>query len=133
MNKETILHICDVMLVHAKITANIRYEKVLNRVYFSVNDNLTVVAGRAYVQGSRYGRVEISLPIFMRTPCMAELVETILHEMAHIMEPDDNHGMKWMLATRSIGGTGARCHSMIKGYTKKEKEKIAARSILQSL
>ena len=135
ISEDTILTMCNTMLAHARKVAGSRHTSALGKVRFEVNTALTSCAGRAYtgVDHHTYGLIQISLPIFARTPCIAELVETILHEIAHIMTPDAGHSLQWILAARSIGSTGERCHTMKKGHTKKEKQKIAARAVLASL
>ncbi len=121
------------MLVYAKGVADSKYHIALSKVHFEVNTRLTSCAGRAYYKGADYGLIQISLPIFQRNPCIAELVETILHEIAHTMTPEAGHSLAWVLAAKSIGSTGTRCHSMKKAYTKKEKQDIADTSLLMSL
>ncbi len=34
--------------------------------------------------------------------------DTITHEIAHAMHPDDGHGSKWKAAAKALGGTGKR-------------------------
>lgn len=40
---------------------------------------------------------------------MAEITNTILHEMAHAITPGDGHGRKWRALFISMGGDGQRC------------------------
>lgn len=41
-----------------------------------------------------------------------EIINTILHEIAHALAPDDHHGPMWKRVARSIGCTGDRCHTV---------------------
>lgn len=40
-----------------------------------------------------------------------DMVDTVLHEIAHIMAQGDGHGIKWAMACRKVGANVERCKS----------------------
>ena len=87
----------------------------LARVHFHVNNRLTTTAGKAFAgPGPRQGRIELSGSIFRdRDNTDEELMNTILHELAHIAAPNGaKHGPAWKSMARLLGCDATRCHTM---------------------
>lgn len=115
MNEKQILAMCEAGRQLALSAANSGFERtMLQACTFEVNHDLTSTAGKAFWVRSAFGtpRIEISGPIFAQSHFAAQLIETILHELAHIMTPGEGHGPAWVAAAHRIGCGAERCHSM---------------------
>lgn len=110
MSPNQITSTCQAMLQHCQtITRSEDEDRRLLRVHFQVSETLTSCAGRA----RDTGLVEISRPIFAKTPSMAQLVDTILHEIAHVVAGcDHGHGIEWQRVALRLGCSANRCHNM---------------------
>lgn len=87
--------------------------EVVASLGYTINEKLTSTAGRA-IYSTRI--VEISGPIFRQTPVLSQLIDTILHEIAHHLawqvDGDSGHGPKWVEWAELIGCSAERTHSM---------------------
>jgi predicted SprT family Zn-dependent metalloprotease len=54
--------------------------------------------------------ITLSRPLVLLND-VAEVRDTILHEIAHALSPGDGHGPKWRAACRQIGARPVRCYS----------------------
>lgn len=74
----------------------------------SVNNRLRTTAGRCH--GGRK-RIELSGHVMRDWP-IAEVIDTILHEIAHALTPNDaGHGDEWRAKCREIGARPDRTYS----------------------
>jgi predicted SprT family Zn-dependent metalloprotease len=87
--------------------------EVVQRLNFAVNENLTATAGCANYK--TYG-VELSGPIFQKTYVLAQVIDTILHEIAHHLafrvNAERGHGEHWIMWAEMIGCSAERTHTM---------------------
>lgn len=74
--------------------------------------SLTSCAGRAYVDKRL---IEISDVIFARNQNEAALKNTILHEIAHLLTPNQGHNEVWKVTAQQIGCDGEQYHEMKTG------------------
>lgn len=115
-----------------------KYEKdkaldVMMRLCYATNENLTSCAGRANYK--TYG-VELSGPIFDKTYVVAQIIDTILHEIAHHLayrvSKEAHHGPKWIEWAELIGCSAERTHSMPRARKRtKADEALSLRSALK--
>ncbi|HEY2587403.1 MAG TPA: SprT-like domain-containing protein [Tepidisphaeraceae bacterium] len=54
--------------------------------------------------------ITLSRPLVLLND-VAEVRDTILHEIAHALTPGDGHGPKWRAACRRVGARPVRCYS----------------------
>jgi len=105
---------------------------VLNRLGFSINDRLTSTAGKAKYLSLT---VEISGPIFRQTYVLAQLIDTILHEIAHHLalriDGETGHGPTWIKWAERIGCSAERTHSMPRARRRSQQEAFELRSELK--
>lgn len=107
--------------------------EVMTHLCYATNENLTSCAGRANYK--TYG-VEISGPIFDQTYVVAQIIDTILHEIAHHLayrvNKEPNHGQDWIKWAELIGCSAERTHAMPRARKKtKQEEAISLRSTLK--
>lgn len=122
MDNNSILAICESMREYAitQLPAYMETERnSIKRIQFIVNNKLTSCAGRAK---KRAGIVEISGPVHIQTPVIAQLVDTILHEIAHILVIENGHGYEWQQMAERIGCSAERTHIMPKARKRSELE-----------
>ena len=55
-------------------------------------------------------RITLSRPLVLLNG-MDEIRDTVLHEIAHALCPDDGHGPRWRAKCREIGAKPKRCYS----------------------
>ncbi len=72
----------------------------LIRPYFSVNKRTTRRLGMA---NYRTNSIEVSFKIFETHPTSENLIDTIRHEIAHLLAPGDGHGAEWKRQCKLIG------------------------------
>ena len=96
-----------------------------------LNGRLKTCAGRAHcLNGTlNYGRVEISTKIFSHPSVnAAQLVETIRHEVAHLIaQYRAAHGPVWVAAYQRIGGNGEKYHDMTQAAAAARPKRIEAK------
>ena len=137
MHEKQILLLCKSILEIVKLYPQLSQAQKasLNKITFKVNPRLTSVVGRATISGSDFGLIEISLPVAERNNLMGDLVDTILHEIAHILEPDAGHGLAWKLIARKIGCTAERlaAPNIKKGLNASQKAKKESEALKSDL
>lgn len=63
----------------------------------------------------RYGPKIIELSSHMTPHCSdEEVLDTILHEIAHALTPGAGHSVRWRLCFKALGGSGDRCGERLK-------------------
>jgi hypothetical protein len=107
--------------------------EVIERLNFAVNEKLTATAGRANYK--TYG-VEVSGPVFHQTYVIAQIIDTILHEIAHHLayrvSAESGHGDKWVYWAELIGCSAERTHSMPRARKRtKAQEALSLRNTLK--
>lgn len=69
-------------------------------------------AGAAFFRHGKPWKLQLAAWL-LDTASEEEILETILHEIAHLLAgPRAGHGPKWKVIARSIGCTAERCHSL---------------------
>lgn len=140
LDARTIFDFCRAMAVkHIEEADSISFPErtralaVMDHVCFAVNENLTSCAGRANYK--TYG-VELSGPIFDQTYVVAQIIDTILHEIAHHIayrvDREHGHGPKWIEWAELIGCSAERTHSMPRARRKSKAEVNKAEAALLS-
>ncbi len=81
----------------------------LEKLNFLVNRRMRTSAGRAAADGT----VEIASRVFANPANEHELLETILHEIAHVVVGlDHGHDSVWRRKILDYGGRGETCHQL---------------------
>lgn len=87
--------------------------QVLKHLKFQTSDRMTSTAGQAHLQKRL---VVLSKPLFHETYVMAQVIDTILHEIAHHLawhlDRDNGHGPAWIWWAELIGCSAERCHAL---------------------
>lgn len=73
------------------------------------SDRLVTSAGTAKA-GARI--VKLARRIFENEATLADLRETVLHELAHIICPGHKHDIVWQTWAKRLGSSGEECHKL---------------------
>lgn len=88
------------------------------------NGRLRSTAGRA--RGAKYHST-IELNPKLRREGRAAIVDTFLHELAHILTPGAGHGPEWRAMARRLGHTPKRTHRYVALRSTRRPVKVVAK------
>lgn len=84
---------------------------IVSHIGIKVSNKMTSSAG---IADYRKNEIRISRPIFEIPDNRPHLFNTVTHEIAHLLTPENrDHGLNWRAWHRFLGGNGKRTHSLI--------------------
>lgn len=91
----------------------------LARSLFPAYARMSVPKLTFYIKGraagwANYGKWEVSINTYIAAQDIAEMKDTVSHEIAHIVAfavyGERGHGARWKMVHRMLGGNGKRCY-----------------------